>query len=235
MKRIPLFSLILAAAACGGGAQLSLSARAGTTASTQSAAGATQQALTVNSGITVDRLRIVVREVELERASAQPDDTRDAQEFEAGPFVIDLGADALSGTGAVKAQVSAAVPAGTYRELKFKIHKPGSSESSDAGVQAMAAQNASIVVEGKLTNGQPYTFTSAVEAEQKFEGSFTIGSGNSNLTLNIVPSGWFGTAAAPLDPGNASNRSQIEGNIQVSFRVFEDDDRDGHDDGAGHR
>src|SRR5207237_5061364 len=100
MKRILLFSLILAAAACGGGAQLSLSARAGTTASTQSAAGATQQALTVNSGITVDRLRIVVREVELERASAQPDDTRDAQEFEAGPFVIDLGAGALSGTGA---------------------------------------------------------------------------------------------------------------------------------------
>jgi len=231
MKRILSLALVFAAA-CGGGG-LSLSTRAGTAASTMAAPGTTQQALTSSSGITIDHLRIVVREVELERASAQPDDVRDAQEFEAGPFVIDLGADALSGTGTVKAVVSANVPAGTYRELKFKIHKPSSSESADAGVQAMAAQNASIVVEGKLASGQSYTFTSTVEAEQKFEGSFTVGSG-SNLTLNVDPSGWFGTAAAPLDPTNGSNRSQIENNIQASFRLFQDNDHDGHDDSAAH-
>ena len=38
---------------------------------------------------------------------------------------------------------------------------------------------------------------------------------------------WFTSSGARLDPRNESNRSQIENNIQDSFRAFRDD---GHDD-----
>jgi uncharacterized protein DUF4382 len=232
MKRVLPLIATLALAACGsGGAQLALSGRAGSAIAPPSS----PTALTLSNGITVDRVRIALREVELERASATPDDVKDALEFEAGPFVLDLGSTALNGT---VQQVSVQdVPAGTYREIKFKVHAPSATDSTDAAVQAMAsaqAGGASIIVEGKIDQ-QPYTFLSALDAQQKFEGSFSFTSGPQNLTLNVDPSSWFGgTGTARLDPRVAGNKSAIENNIQSSMKVFEDDDHDGQDDSLQH-
>jgi hypothetical protein len=234
MKRVLSLTAIVALAACSGGQQLSLSARAGSSSAVAMAPRA-NAALTLPNGITVDRLRVAIREVELERADAQPDDTRDAQEFEAGPFVLDLSGAALNGT--VQQVMVNDVPAGTYRELKFKIHPPSTSDSSDAAVQAMAtAQSggASIIIEGQI-DGQPYTFMSTLDAEEKFEKTFTLTGGNDNVTLNLDPSTWFGgTGSARLDPRVAGNKSTIENNIQASLQVFEDDDRNGQDDSTEH-
>jgi hypothetical protein len=234
MKRVPFLTVILTLAACGGGSQLSLSARAGSSSAT-ALAGNAPTALTLANGITVDRLRVAIREVELERASAQPDETRDAQEFEAGPFVLDLSGAALNGT--VQQVMVSDVPAGTYRELNFKVHPPSTTDSSDAGVQAMAtAQSggASIIVEGQI-DGQPYTFMSAIDAEEKFESTFSLTGGSQNVTLNLDPSTWFGgTGSARLDPRVAGNKSAIENNIQASMQVFEDNDRNGQDDSSEH-
>ena len=78
---------------------------------------------------------------------------------------------------------------------------------------------------------QPFTFTSALEVEQEFEGTFTLSSGDRNVTLNVDPQTWFGgTGAARLDPRLDASRSQIESNIKLSMKVYEDDDRDGHED-----
>ena len=228
---LPLIATLALAACSGGGTQLSLSGRAGSTA----AAAVSPTALTLSNGITINRVRIALREVELERASATPDDVMDLEEFEAGPFVLDLSDAALDGT--VQQVTVQDVPAGTYREIKFKVHPPSMSDSTNAAVQAMAtaqAGGASIIIEGQIDQ-QPYTFLSALDAEQKFEGSFTFTSGPQNVTLNVDPSTWFGGAgAARLDPRSASNKSAIENNIQSSIRVFEDDDHDGMDDSAEH-
>ena len=159
MKRVLSLEAIAALAACSGSGSLSLSTRAGSTAV---AAANSPKALTLTNGITVTRVRVAIREVELERASATPDDTKDAQEFEAGPFVLDLKDTALNGT--VQTLTVKDVPAGTYREIKFKVHAPSATDSTDAAVQAMAsaqAGGASIVVEGQI-DGQPYTFLSAL-------------------------------------------------------------------------
>ena len=227
MKRVLPLIATLALAACGGGAQLSLSSRAGSTA----APAASPTALTLSNGITINRVRIAVREVELERASTTPNDVNDLQEYEAGPFVLDLADAALNGT--VQQVTVKDVPAGTYREIKFKVHAPSTSDSTNAAVQAMATVPggpASIIVEGQV-DGSPYTFVSALDAQQKYEGSFNFTSGAQNVTLNVDPSTWFGGAgAARLDPRSASNKSSIENNIQASMKVFEDDDRDGRDD-----
>src|SRR5712691_5645246 len=87
-----------------------------------------------------------------------------------------------------------------------------------------------IVVEGQI-DGQPYTFISGVDADERFQGSFSLASGDNNVTLNLDPSTWFGgSGSARLDPRMAGNQSAIENNIQASMKVFDDDDRDGRPD-----
>jgi len=119
----------------------------------------------------------------------------------------------------------------------LKLIPRSATDSTNDTVQAMAtaqAGGASIIIEGQIDQ-QPYTFLSALDAEQKFEGSFTFTSGPQNVTLNVDPSTWFGGAgAARLDPRSASNKSAIENNIQTSMKVFEDDDHDGTDDSTQH-
>ena len=232
MKRALSLIGTLALAACGGsGAQLSLSGRAGSSV----AAAASPTALTLSNGITVERVRLALREVEMEHASATPDDVKDLQEYEAGPFVLDLNGAALNGT--VQQVTVNDVPAGTYREIKFKVHPPSTTDSTDAAVQAMAtvqAGGASIIVEGQI-DGQPYTFLSQLDAQEKYDGTFNLSSGPQNVTLNVDPSTWFGGAGpARLDPRSASNKSAIENNIQSSMKLFEDDDRNGQDDSTQH-
>jgi hypothetical protein len=235
MRNLIAVLLPALAVACGGGSNaLSLSARAGSAASTSSALGSSalrSSALTLSNGITVDRVRLVIRKLELERASATPDDTGDAQEFEAGPFLLDLSAAQLSGS--VQTIATADVPAGTYRELKFELHKPDASDpgvASDPNLAAMAAAQQSVVVDGTI-DGQAFTFTSSVDAQQDFEGTFDVASDAQNITLNIDLTGWFGgSGAARLDPRAPNTRSQIENNIQSSFKVFDDEDRDGRED-----
>ena len=230
MNRTPVLIATLALAACGGGAQLSLSGRAGSVTG-----GVAPAALTLSNGITVDRVRLALREVELEQSSSTPDDVKDLQEFETGPFVVDLSGTALNGT--VQQVTVQDVPAGSYREIKFKIHPPAMSDSTDPAVLAMATAQqggASVIVEGQI-DGQAYTFLSAVDAQEKFEGTFDFASGAQNVTLNVDPSTWFGGAGpSRLDPRVPGNKSAIENNIQASMRLFEDDDHNGADDSTQH-
>jgi hypothetical protein len=231
-RALPLIA-ILATAACGsGGARLALSGRAG---SATAAAALSPTALTLSNGITIDRVRVALREVELERADATPNDVMDLQEFETGPLVLDLSGTALNGT--VQQVTVQDVPAGAYREIKFKVHPPSMSDSTDQAVMAMATAQpggASIIIEGQI-DGQPYTFLSALDAEEKFEGTFNFTSGPQNVTLNVDPSSWFGgTGAARLDPRVAGNKSAIENNIQASMKLFEDNDHNGVDDSTQH-
>jgi Domain of unknown function (DUF4382) len=228
-RALPLIATLALAACSGGGAQLSLSSRAG------SLLTAAPAALTLSNGITIDHVRVALRQVELERASATPNDVADLQEYETGPFVVDLSGTALNGT--VQKVTVQDVPAGAYREIKFNVHPPSMSDSTDPAVQAMATAQpggASIIVEGQI-DGQAYTFLSALDAQEKFEGTFNFTSGPQNLTLNVDPSAWFGgTGTARLDPRNPANKSAIENNIQTSMKVFEDNDHNGVDDSLQH-
>lgn len=235
MKRV-LFLTVLALAACGGSgnANVALLARAGSAAST-AAIPAGQQALTLNlgNGIVINRLRVVINEVKLEGTAAAADaGTAGEVEFRSAPVLLDLSGTALDNATAQQITI-ANVRAGTYREIKFKIHKPSSSESgvgSDAGLAAMANQGSSVIVDGTIDNA-PFTFTSSVDAQQQAEGTFDFTEGTHGLTLNLDATTWFGgSGASRLDPRQSGSRSQIENNIQNSFKAFQDDDHDGHED-----
>lgn len=224
-----LVSALIAAAGCGGSNSISLSVRAGAPL----AATASKSALTLSNGIVLSHVRIVVTKVELELARTPTASIADLEEHElkAGPFLIDLaGAGLDSATLATVA--SAGLPAGTYKEIKFKIHKLQSSESgvsADPALQAMATAGASIVVDGTIDGTTAFTFSTPMDVEQQLEGSFVLGP-TSNLTLNVDVTSWFGGAgSARLDPRIDSARSGIESNIQHSFKAFRDDNKAGHE------
>jgi len=207
------------------------------------ATATTSSALVVAGTIDVQRVRLNVGRLKLEGQSGstgtegEHDDgeTEDGGmdggegeveevEISQGPYLIDLDAAALS-AGAVTKVFDAQVPAGTYQELKLEIFP------------SAALQNASVIVDGTIADGtasgKAFTFTSALSAKQKKEGSFVVGGSTANITLLIDPQQWFGTAAAPLDPTLETNRAAIEANIERSIDVFQDDDHSGHENHDG--
>ena len=215
MKTMIATVLVGMIAGCGG-SNLSLSVRAG------AATAATAQALTAATGITLSRVRIVIRKVEMEQA-----ETAEMDEVASGPYLLDLSGATLD--GAVGKVLDASFTPGTYNEIEFEVHKPQSGETAaNADIKDMVDAGASILVDGTI-DGAAFTFTTAVTAEQKFEGNLVLASG-SNLTLNVDAGSWFTANGARLDPRDEANRSQIENNIQQSFKAFKDDDHDGHDD-----
>jgi len=217
-----IIAAILAGTIAGcGGSNLSLSVRAGAAASTANSA-TTIAALTAGTGITLTRVRIVIRKVEMEKAG-----TAEMDEVASGPYLLDLSGATLD--GAVGKVLDASFTPGTYSEIEFEVHKPQTGETAANGdIKDMIDAGASIVVDGTI-DGAAFTFTTAVTAEQKFEGNLTLASG-SNLTLNVDAGSWFTANGARLDPRDEANRSQIENNIQSSFKAFKDDDHDGHED-----
>jgi hypothetical protein len=238
MNRTIQFAVVLLAVACGGNAKLSLSTRGGS--STASAAVAHPTALTLSNGIVVNRVRVVISELKLETATsaslvANVAATADAgvaaeadgeDEVESGPFMLDLSGVALDGT--VQKVLDASFKPGTYSEIRFKVHKVSAAESTDAALKAMSDAGASIIVDGTI-DGSAFSFVSSLEAQQKSEGNLDL-TADSNLTLNVDETNWFGAGTARLDPRVESNRSRIENSIKSSFRAFRDNDHDGHDD-----
>jgi len=218
MRTAIAVALAVVIASCGG-QSLSLSVRAGPPATRAMA----RSALTVANGIVLNRVRVVIRKVELEKAG-----TLEMDEVASGPYLLDLSGASLDGGGVAKVFEASFTP-GTYSEIKLEVHKPENGEIGVNGdLTAMIAANASIIADGTI-DGADFTFTTAVSAEQKFEGNLVLNAG-SNLTLNVDPSTWFTSSGARLDPRTESNRSQIENNIQSSFKAFKDDDEDGVED-----
>lgn len=195
--------------------------------------------VTVTSGgntLVITRVQMVLREVELKRTNSAtcPDDAPgssndDCEELSLGPLLVDL---PLSTTVLTPATI--AIPAGTYRELELKLHKPG----DDARDQAFKTANptfadTSIRVQGTF-NGQAFVFTSRVneEMELEFNPPLTIGETGGNVTVQVDPTTWFrNSSGALISPVTANAGGQNEGvvktNIKASFRALEDHDRDG--------
>jgi len=229
---VSLTALLVLACARSSNAPVSFSVATKATATTSSAS-------VVAGTIDVQRVRLNVGRLKLEGSTGTDGDHDDGDDDDAdggqgevdeveirqGPFLIDLKASDLS-AGAVTKVFDAQVPAGTYEELKLEIFP-------SAALPDASLQPASVIVDGTIADGTPFSFASALVARQKKEGSFVVGGSTANFTLLIDPQQWFGTAAAPLDPTDPSNRAAIEANIRRSLDVFQDDDHSGHENHDG--
>ena len=170
-------------------------------------------------------------DVQGENESRDGDD--DCNEVKIGPMLVDL---PLSGGAATAATI--ALPAGSYREIKLKLHPPQGGQARDGVFLAANPSFAGVSVRLEGTyNGQPFVYTSDVEAEAEMEFStpFLVEAAGSNLTVAVDLSGWFRDSSGNLiDPATAGNggvnEARVDSNIKASFRAFHDDDRDGEDD-----
>jgi hypothetical protein len=191
--------------------------------------------------LVLTRVELVLREIELKRAdreglcSGEGDD--DCEELELQPRLLEV--PLSSGP---ERSFTASVAPGRYDEIEFEIHKPenGSGDDSDAGFLQQHPEFAgvSVRVEGSW-NGEPFTFTSDVNAEQEVSLDPVLvvseGGGDTELTLFVDLSTWFADGAGSLvDPRTAteggSNQTLVENNIKRSIDVFEDRDDDGRRD-----
>jgi hypothetical protein len=154
----------------------------------------------------------------------------DCEEMKLDPTLVDLPVD-----GVTQLNVGALVPAGTYRELEFKVDAVESGEHASAAAFLTAHpdfRNVAVRVEGTF-NGQPFVFISREDAkfELEFDPPVEITAGSSNVTVLIDVLAWFKNASGDfVNPADATNASLINGNIKRSFHAFEDEDHDGEDD-----
>jgi hypothetical protein len=144
-----------------------------------------------------------------------------------GPVLVDLPLDAST-----KTDFSANIPAGSYSGVTLEMDGV---QPSDPGATAFLAanpnmQDVSFRVEGTY-NGAAFVYTTSlsVAMEMPLSTPVTVGGagGASNLTMAIDVASWFKNGSTTLDPSNSGNASIIATNIRNSFRVFEDNNRDG--------
>lgn len=211
-------------------------------APTSSPAVGPARAVTQTDGsntLVLERVALVAREIELERALADDcDDVAggedDCEELEAGPILLELPLD-----GTVSHVVSIEVPADTYDEIELDIHKAEAPEDQAFLDLNPGFEGVSIRVEGTW-NGESFVFLQDLDEEQEIELTEPLvieeGAGPHNITLELDVGTWFqdGTGAL-VDPRTANhgggNESLVEDNIRQSIEAFEDDDEDGeHDD-----
>ena len=188
----------------------------------------------------IDRVQIVLREIELERVdddacdddSSPAVDDAECEEFETGPILVEPPLD-----GAIETSISVAIDTGTYDELEFEIHKPEDDDGLDDGFLADHPDfgETSIRVTGTF-NGSPFVYETDLNVEQEIDLVsplvVTDATASTNVTMFVDLDAWFRDAGGGLiDPGSANKGGQNEGivkeNIKQSFEAFEDEDRDG--------
>jgi hypothetical protein len=227
MRRyLGMFASIMLLSACGdGGPSVGLSTRVGTPRGGSAVPGQTEQRLALANGITLERIRISVKKLQLERVEGTSDEER-----ETGPFLIDLAGEGLSGKVVQLRDLD--VEPGTYQEIDFDISKVDLTQAGDdEGLRALAQREASVIIDGRI-DGQPFSFVSSMTVDHEREARFEITEdGTQNVTINIDPTGWFtDSGGVRLDPRQDGLRSQIENNIKDSIDAFDDDDQDGGED-----
>ena len=157
------------------------------------------------------------------------DDDEDCPVLKLGPLLLD---PPLS--DGAETTFTADVPAGTYTAIKLQIHQPRGSRDQAFLAAHPDFDGVSIRVKGTF-NGAPFTFDTGIEEEEEIHLTTPVvvaDQGTTSFTLFLDVRGWFldQSGAALVDPTSGAVRSLIEHNIRSSFRGFEDDDHDGHDD-----
>jgi hypothetical protein len=190
------------------------------------------------STLIITQVELVLRQIEMKGTAANTcvsgeEDDDDCEEFAIGPVLVDLpltpGADQA---------FEADVPAGTYSQVDFEVHKPDDGDPAD---QLFVLQNPdfadiSIRVTGTF-DGVPFVHTTDLDVEQELAlvPNLVVAEGvNTNLTIFVDISAWYLVNNVLVDPATANKggqyESEVNNNIKDSFDAFEDPDGSGSGD-----
>jgi hypothetical protein len=198
-----------------------------------------------NGTMVIQDIRVIVSEVELERTGAEcaDDDDPDCEDFEGGPYLVNL----LDGTASHA--ISETVPAGTYSELEFEVEDLDSDGEDDSTVRERLQSfltelrgtegnpgpypafpsEASMVVHGTF-EGEPFTvyFAAEIEVEKEFARPFRVPEDGAIL-VNLFPEQWFAFGGTVLDLRSLDGQTvefeaefDFEGGIEIE--IDDDDD-----------
>lgn len=194
-----------------------------------------------NGTLVIHDIRLIVSEFELKRAEdacVGEDDNDSCEEFEGGPFLVNL----LDGS-AVDV-VNAAIPEGTYTKLEFEVEDLDGDSDDDTAerttMQAILASmrqaypnfpsRASGVVHGTFTptGGTAQVFTvyldAEIEVEVAFAAPFRVPQ-DGKLSVDLSPAAWFKVGSTVTDL-RALNGQTISFDAEFSrgvMRVRDDD------------
>lgn len=200
-----------------------------------SASAATADVTVAGGGTTlvITKAQVVLRRIKLKGTtvgSCSDDDSADddCQSAFIGPMLVDLPLT----TGGITS-IAATVPPDTYRQIEFRIHKPGS-DGPDAAFRTANPTFAdiSIRVEGSF-NGTGFVYTSALDEKQTltFNPAVTVGEGDPNVTIQFDIAKWFINGSTVINPATANsggaNENLVRDKIRSSLRAIEDNDRNG--------
>ncbi len=188
-----------------------------------------------NGTLRLQDIRLIVSEVELERAvgACVGDDDLgpdpECEDFEGGPFLVRLPLDGSPVTVGIHA-----VREGSYTRLEFEVENPEPDDDDAAGkrqmLQAILTQlrqtypsfpaTATMVVKGTFTptggTAQPFTvyFDAEIEIEMALTPPVTV-PGTQGITIMIEPAQWFRTGTqvtnlAALNGQTVSFEAEIE-------------------------
>ncbi len=191
---------------------------------------------TAATALVITSAELVLREIELKRADVTDCDLLGenddgCEKFETGPVLVSIPVD-----GSVSEEFTLDIPAGSYDEIEFDIHKVSSGDPADAQflAQNSAFEDLSIRVVGTF-DGQAFVFETDLNVEQELNlfPPLVIGeSVSTNITIAVGLDSWFLDAnGQPVNPATGNkggeNESLIKENIKNSIEAFEDNDRDG--------
>ena len=170
--------------------------------------------------IEITEAKGLLTEIEVESDSA-------SKRVKAGPIVVQLN---VAGINQVMA--SGIIPSGTYKKIKFQLHKPEDNETipdPDFRTGSSGNQRFSFIIKGKY-NGTPFVYKSrkTINIVMALNSPLNLATTKSNLTILFDKLKWFQNSGGTMDPNNSSFEDEIDNNIKNSFRkVFKDDDSNG--------
>lgn len=201
-------------------------------------AGSSSLGKTNVDSLVLTEVKILLRDIKLEheddedfKSDSVSEDNDKEENVKVGPFVVNLNVNGMTTDFAVTE-----IPAGTYDEIKFKIHQiegseippdPEFKEGDDSSLRY------SVIAKGTY-NSIPFVYKSRKPAHQEIELNPPIiieANTTTSLTITVDPFSWFYKNNVLLNPSDPSNVNDIDNNIAQSFKkAFEDENDDGKED-----
>ena len=170
--------------------------------------------------IQLDTVKILLRDIKIKNQSGN-----DETNIKVGPFVVYLNINDMTTDFAV-----GNVPPRSYDRIRFRIHTLEDSETPPDPEFKEGNLRYSVIVKG-LYNSVPFVYKSKKSAHQdlKLETPIVVtDNSTANLTITVDPPDWFYKDNVLMDPNDPANESDINNNIERSFKKsFRDDDHDG--------
>jgi hypothetical protein len=179
-----------------------------------------------NGTLQLNSVKLLIRKLEFKSANSN-----DFHDIKVAPFVVHINPDGIK-TDVLRNDVTP----GLYERVKFEVHKledfetPPDPDFIDGN---SGSERYSVVVKG-IFNNSPFVYKSQRTTFQELEFPTPIiidDNMSVNLTIIVNPYSWFFEEGIYLDPSDPSNESEIEMNIEHSFKdAFRDNNKDGRPD-----